>query len=215
MNSFQDERKKDEFFLKAKREGFRSRASYKLSQIQDHYKLIPYGGKVIDLGAAPGGWSQMASDVVGPKGAVIALDIKDIAPFRRKNIIRLKYDMRGENLAKIIHEYVDDDVDTVLCDVAGDVTGNWTLDHNRQIYLVQLALMASFKILKEGGSFVSKVFQGEHVNSLEKTVKKCFEEVSWYKPKASRKKSAEVYLVAMGYNGKKIDPTKEMEKDLY
>jgi 23S rRNA (uridine2552-2'-O)-methyltransferase len=215
MNSFQDERKKDQFFLKAKREGYRSRASYKLSQIQDHFKIIPYGGVVIDLGAAPGGWSQMASDVVGNSGVVIALDIKDIAPFRRKNIIRLKYDMRGEKLAQIIHEYVDDDVDTVLCDVAGDVTGNWTLDHNRQIYLVQLALMASFKILKKGGNFISKVFQGEHINKLEEAVKKCFEEVNWYKPEASRKKSAEVYIVAKGYNGKKIDPVKEMEKDLY
>ena len=146
MNSFQDERKKDQFFLKAKREGYRSRASYKLSQIQGHFKILPYGGVVIDLGAAPGGWSQMASDMIGKGGTVLALDIKDIAPFRRKNIIRLKYDMREEKLAEIIHKYVDDDVDIVLCDVAGDVTGNWTLDHNRQIYLVQLALMASFKI---------------------------------------------------------------------
>ncbi|MHA1910710.1 MAG: SAM-dependent methyltransferase [Candidatus Kariarchaeaceae archaeon] len=215
MNSFQDERKKDQFFLKAKREGYRSRASYKLSQIQEHFKILPYGGVVIDLGAAPGGWSQMAADMIGKGGTVLALDIKDIAPFRRKNIVRLKYDMREERLAEIIHDYVDDDVDTVLCDVAGDVTGNWTLDHNRQIYLVQLALMASFKILKKGGNFVSKVFHGEHANKLEDVVKKCFEEVSWYKPTASRKKSAEVYIVAKGYNGKKIDPVEEMEKDLY
>ncbi len=211
MSSFQDERKKDQFFLKAKREGFRSRASYKLAQIQDHFKIIPHGGLVVDLGAAPGGWSQMASDVVGNGGVVIALDIKDIAPFRRKNIIRLKYDMREEKLAEIIHEHIDGEVDTVLCDVAGDVTGNWTLDHNRQIYLVQLALTASFRILREGGNFVSKVFQGEYVNKLEEVVKKCFEEVSWYKPTASRKKSAEVYIVAKRYNGKKLDPIEEME----
>lgn len=196
-----DERKREYYYNKAKEEGYRSRASYKLKQLQKKFYIIKRGDVVVDLGAAPGGWSQVASEYVGSKGKVVAVDKQAILPFEKKNIEILRLDMRREDLAEKIKEVADSLADVVLSDLAGNVTGNWSLDADRQNYLVLLALNACHKILKPGGTFVTKVFRGPTIQELDNEIKPWFEKLRRFRPPATRKRSAEEYYICLGYKG--------------
>ncbi|RMG33007.1 MAG: RlmE family RNA methyltransferase [Methanobacteriota archaeon] len=196
-----DERKREYYYNKAKEEGYRSRASYKLKQLQKKFYIIKRGNVVVDLGAAPGGWSQVASEYVGSKGKVVAVDKQAILPFEKKNIEILRLDMRRPDLAEKIEEVAGSVADVVLSDLAGNVTGNWSLDADRQNYLVLLALNACHKILKPGGIFVTKVFRGPTIQELDGEIKPWFEKIRRFRPPATRKRSAEEYYVCMGYKG--------------
>ncbi|MEM2934120.1 MAG: RlmE family RNA methyltransferase [Methanocellales archaeon] len=187
-------RKKDFYYFKAKEEGYRSRAAYKLKRINERFKVIKKGDVVVDLGAAPGGWLQVAKEISG--GRVIGVDLQAIEPMEGVETIR--GDLRAQATINGIMQIVEK-VDTVLCDASPDLSGIWSLDHARSIDLANAALEAAKKLLRLGGNFVVKVFQGDMYEDFLNTVKKNFTQVRAYKSEASRKESAEIYIVAKGF----------------
>lgn len=186
---------KDYYYYKAKQFGYRSRASYKLKQIQEKEHIIKKKDNVVDIGAAPGGWLQVAREL--SSGKIIGIDTKYIEPL--KNIITIKEDIRNEKIIDKILEYNCNIVDVVLCDVAPNLTGNWILDHNKGIELNESALKLTKKILKKRGYFIVKVFQGEYFKKYYNKLKTMFKYVKAYSPLASRSTSSEMYIICKGY----------------
>lgn len=188
----------DHYVQEARRLGYRSRAVFKLQELHEKDKLIKPGMVVVDLGAAPGGWSQMARPLVGPKGRVIATDILDIEPI--PGVDFLCGDFREDAVLKGVEALVGEQaVDLVLSDMAPNITGIDTADQASSIYLCELALEFTRVHLKPQGAFVVKVFQGEGFDAYLKQVRAVFSSVSIRKPKASRPRSSEVYLVAKNF----------------
>ncbi len=196
-----EERKKEYYYNKAKEEGYRSRAAYKLKQIQNKFYVIKRNNVVVDLGAAPGGWTQVASEYVGKKGKVVSVDKQAISPFDLPNVEVLRMDMRDERLPAVLLSLTGGLADVVLSDLAGNVTGNWSLDADRQNYLVQLALETCHRLLKNDGTFVTKVFRGPTIQELDEEIKPWFEKIRRFRPPATRKKSAEEFYICTGYKG--------------
>ena len=191
---------KDEFVQKSQKEGFRSRAVYKLQEIQERDRLIKQGQLVVDLGAAPGGWSQYATQLVGSKGRVVAMDILPMDPIDGVSFIQ--GDFREEAVLTQLQELLDGSrVDLVISDMAPNVTGMAVVDQPRSMYLCELALDFARDCLKPGGSMAVKVFQGEGFDQYMRDLRAAFSKVVTRKPKASRPKSREVYLVATGFKG--------------
>ena len=189
---------KDEFVLKSQKEGFRSRAVYKLQEIQERDRLIKPGQVIVDLGAAPGGWSQYAGSLIGSKGRVVALDILPMDQIEDVDFIQ--GDFREETVLGQLQELLDDSrVDLVISDMAPNVTGMAVVDQPRSMYLCELALDFARGVLKPGGGIVVKVFQGEGFDQYIRDLRANFTKVVTRKPKASRPKSKEVYLVATGF----------------
>ncbi|MEA2070702.1 MAG: RlmE family RNA methyltransferase [Asgard group archaeon] len=190
-------RKREYYYRKAKTDGFRSRASYKLKQIDNKFSIFKKGYSVLDIGAAPGGWSQVAANYVGYRGIVYAVDLEYMEPIENVQII--KGDITKEKTKERLQTIIGEPVDVVLCDISPKVSGNWSTDHARQIYLAENALkIALADILKQGGKFVCKLFQGDLFDAYMDNVKKLFQSVYLFKPKASRKSSAEIYVIAKG-----------------
>ena len=191
---------KDEFVLKSQKEGFRSRAVYKLQEIQERDRIIKPGQVVVDLGAAPGGWSQYAGSLIGSKGRVIALDILPMDPIEDVDFIQ--GDFREEEVLGQLQALLGDTrVDLVISDMAPNVTGMAVVDQPRSMYLCELALDFAREVLKPGGGIVVKLFQGEGFDQYIRDLRANFTKVVTRKPKASRPKSREVYLVATGFKG--------------
>lgn len=191
------ERKRDYYYKKAKAENYRSRAAYKLLQAVKKYSFIKEDDVVVDLGAAPGGWLQAARRIVGKKGFVLGVDIKPIKPFREANVRTISGDMGEEDTLQHILELLPRKADVVVSDVSPNVSGVWELDHARQIDCAQRALEIALKILRPGGNFFVKVFQGDMLNDFIMNVKSYFETVKVIKPKASRAKSAELFVLGL------------------
>ena len=189
----------DEFVKRSKRDGFRSRAAYKLLEIQDKDRVLKPGQVVVDLGAAPGGWSQVAADLVGPKGAVIALDILAMDPLPAVTFIQgdFREDEALESLERVLDGRL---VDLVISDMAPNVSGVTAVDQPRAMHLCELALDFCEHHLRPGGGFVCKVFHGEGFDEWMRLVKTRFGRAVTRKPKASRANSREVYLVAGNYH---------------
>jgi 23S rRNA (uridine2552-2'-O)-methyltransferase len=186
---------KDEYVKKAQKAGFRSRAAFKLLEIQEKDRVIKPGMTVVDLGAAPGGWSQVARDLVGEKGQVIALDILPMDPIAGVDVI--EGDFREDEPLEALRNLLGGNrVDLVISDMAPNVTGMNSVDQPRAMYLCELALDFAREVLKPGGSFVAKVFQGEGFDAFHKALRGDFQRVVSRKPSSSRAKSREVYLVA-------------------
>lgn len=189
----------DEYVKRSKREGYRSRAAYKLLELQDKDRLLAPGQVVVDLGAAPGGWSQVAAEIVGPRGAVIAFDILPMDPL--PGVVVIQGDFREDEALRLLDEVLDGrPVDLVISDMAPNVSGVAAVDQPRAMHLCELALDFCDRRLKAGGSFVSKVFHGEGFDDWIRAVKSRFGRVHTRKPKASRANSREVYLVARNYH---------------
>ena len=185
----------DEFVKKAQKEGYRSRAVYKLLEIVEKKAIIRNGDKVLDLGAAPGGWSQVAAKLVGSQGKVIASDILPI------ELIDGVEFLQGDFTEKSVYDdlLVMTDgakVDVVLSDMAPNMSGQLSVDQPKSMHLAELAIEMAIKTLNPGGSFVVKVFQGDGFDVFVQNAKKAFKKVSVIKPKASRPRSKEVYLLA-------------------
>ena len=191
------ERKRDYYYRKAKEEKYRSRAAYKLFQAVEKYHFIREGDVVVDLGAAPGGWTQAARKIVGVKGFVLGVDLRPIEPFPEKNVRTMIGDITEPDTVKQILEMLPRKADAVISDVSPNISGIWELDHARQIDLAQRALEIALEILKPGGNFFVKVFQGDMLNDFIGIVKRCFEDVKIIKPKASRAKSSEIFILGM------------------
>lgn len=188
----------DKYVLKAQKDGYRSRAIYKLFEINEKDKLFAKGMTVVDLGAAPGGWSQAAKELVGDKGKVIALDILPIEPI--PEVLIIQGDFRSELvLEKLLKNIANSPIDLVISDMAPNMSGNAAIDIPRSMYLVELALDFVSLALKPGGHFVTKIFQGEGFDAFLKTLKQSFKQVYVRKPVASRGRSKECYLVAKEY----------------
>ncbi|MCM8855886.1 MAG: 23S rRNA (uridine(2552)-2'-O)-methyltransferase RlmE [Candidatus Thiodiazotropha sp.] len=185
----------DEYVKKAKKAGYRSRAAFKLLEIQEKDRIIKPGMRVVDLGAAPGGWSQIARDLVGEKGQVLALDILPMDPIAGVDFIQGDF-REPQPLEEMRKWLAGEPVDLVISDMAPNVTGMASVDQPRAIYLCELALEFAREVLKPGGHFVAKVFQGEGFDAYLKALRGDFRRVVSRKPSSSRAKSREVYLVA-------------------
>lgn len=196
-NRWIHERKDEHYYNKARKEGYRSRASYKLIQINKKFNIFENAKFVLDLGAAPGGWLQVASVLIDYQdGLVLGVDLNPIEPIYADNVVTIVGDIRDLMVQEEIYAYFHGKVDVILSDLAPDVIGQWDVDQFRQIELARIALRLCDRLLKDDGWFVVKIFQGrEHINYI-KEVNNMFEYVKNFKPAASRKQSAERYIVA-------------------
>ena len=200
-------RKRDYYYKKAKAENYRSRATYKLSQAAAKYHFIRKDDVVVDLGAAPGGWIQAARKIVGKKGFVLGVDLKPIEPFPQEYVRTIVADMAESETLQQILDFLPRKADVVLSDASPNISGVWEVDHARQIDLAAQALKIALSVLRPSGNFFVKVFEGDMLADFVKTVEKRFVTVKVIKPKASRAKSSEMFLLAM--NLKPNDRTKE------
>jgi len=201
-NAWVNERKREYYYRKAKEEKFRSRASYKLLQAVEKHNFIKSGYVVVDLGAAPGGWTQAARQLVEDSGFVLAVDLKPIKPFDKANIRTIIGDISEQKTIQNIQEFLPRSADVVISDVSPNISGIWELDHARQIDLASQSLHIAMSILRAGGNFFVKVFQGSITNKFVYDTKQYFSFVKLVKPKASRSKSAELYLLGMNFRQK-------------
>jgi 23S rRNA (uridine2552-2'-O)-methyltransferase len=190
----------DPYVAQARREGFRSRAAYKLIEIDDKYKLMKPGQRIIDLGAAPGGWSQVAAARVGEgRGRVIAIDLLEMDPIEGAEFRQM--DFHDPEAPRLLREWLGGLADGVLSDMAANATGHRKTDQLRIIGLVELAADFASEVLAPGGFFLAKVLQGGAEGELLARLKREFATVRHVKPKASRADSAELYLLATGFRG--------------
>jgi 23S rRNA (uridine2552-2'-O)-methyltransferase len=191
------ERKRDYYYKKAKEEKYRSRAAYKLFQAVEKYHFMERGDAVIDLGAAPGGWIQAARKIVGTRGFVIGVDLKPIEAFSQGNVRTIIGDINEQETIEEIVNMLPRKANAVISDASPNISGIWEVDHARQIDLAHQALTIALKTLGPFGNFFVKVFQGDMLDSYIKKVKKHFETVKVIKPKASRAKSSEMFILGM------------------
>jgi 23S rRNA (uridine2552-2'-O)-methyltransferase len=198
-NAWVKNRKREYYYRKAKKEKFRSRASYKLLQAVKKHKFIKPGYVVVDLGAAPGGWTQAVRKLVGNSGFVLAVDLKLIEPVDAPNVRTIIGDVAEPQTIQDILEFLPRSADVVVSDVSPNVSGVWELDHARQIDLASQSLRIATSILRSGGNFFVKVFQGNALNKFVNEVKQHFSFVKLVKPKASRSKSAELYVLGRNF----------------
>jgi len=198
--SWLQEHVNDPYVKQAQKDGYRSRASYKLLQLNEKDRLIRPGMLVVDLGSAPGGWSQVAANLVGAKGKVVASDILPMEPVSAVDFI----------LGDFTHEAVLDEIvrhlghrkpDLIISDMAPNISGIDVADQAASMYLVELALDMARRVLKSGGDFVAKVFQGVGSDAYLKDLRSSFDKLAIRKPPASRPRSREVYVVAKGFKG--------------
>jgi 23S rRNA (uridine2552-2'-O)-methyltransferase len=187
----------DEFVRRAQQEGYRSRSAYKLLEILAKDKLVRGAMTVVDLGAAPGGWSQVLATLVGPRGAVIAIDVLEMPPLPGVTFIR--GDFSEDATLRRLEEYLEDrPIDLVVSDMAPNISGVGLVDQARSVHLAELAFEFGRKRLKPGGDLLVKLFQGSGVEAFRKDVAQAFGAVAVRKPKASRDRSSEFYLLARG-----------------
>jgi 23S rRNA (uridine2552-2'-O)-methyltransferase len=191
------DKKRDYYYKKAKEENYRSRSTYKLFQAIEKYRFIKEGDVVIDLGAAPGGWIQAARKTVGIKGFILGVDIRPVEPFAEHNVRTIIGDISEQETLQQIVEFLPRKADALISDVSPNISGIWEVDHARQIDLAQQALNIAFETLRPAGNFFVKVFQGDLLDDFTVKVKKSFQTANVIKPKASRGKSAEMFILAM------------------
>jgi 23S rRNA (uridine2552-2'-O)-methyltransferase len=191
----------DPYVARAKRDGYHSRAAYKLIEIDDKHHVLKHGARVIDLGAAPGGWSQVAVKRVGAKGRVVATDVLDMAMVTGVEFTKL--DFLDERAPAAIKAMLGGPADVVLSDMAANATGHRPTDHIKIMALAEAAAEFAREVLAPGGTFLCKVLQGGTETTLLAQLKRDFASVRHVKPAASRPDSAELYLLAMGFRGQK------------
>mgnify|MGYP005852336407 FL=1 len=187
--------RKDDYYNRAKQQGYRSRSAYKLKQLDEDAGLISEGDTVVDLGAAPGGWLQVANELAGESGTVVGVDLQGIKPIDGVETIR--GDMTdGDTRARIVD--LVGEADVVVSDMAPNMTGEYSLDHARSVYLARTAFETAAELLAPGGDFVAKVFEGPDTDGLRADIDEEFEYVRTIHPDASRDASSELYMVAKG-----------------
>jgi 23S rRNA (uridine2552-2'-O)-methyltransferase len=197
--SWRDRQERDPFVQRARKEGWRSRAVFKLEQIDTKERLLLPGMVCVDLGSAPGGWSQYVSEKLKGRARIVAVDILPMDGLPGVEFIQ--GDFREDEVCQLLLEQVGEEgADLVLSDMAPNISGTKAVDQPRSMYLVELALEMARRVLKPGGSFVCKVFQGEVFDAFVSDARNSFERVRVIKPEASRKGSREVYLVARNFS---------------
>ena len=191
------ERKKDYFYRRAKEERFRSRAAYKLLEVVEKYGLIRVGDVVVDLGAAPGGWMQASLKAVGESGYVLGVDVKEIEPFDAENARSVMWDINDSQIVDVVRDFLPSAADVVVSDVSPNISGVWEVDHARQIDLARRSLLIASSVLRLGGGFFVKVFQGDLLEDFVFEVRQCFQFVRLIKPRATRRKSSELFVLGL------------------
>jgi 23S rRNA (uridine2552-2'-O)-methyltransferase len=195
--------RKDRYFKKAKEDGLRSRAAFKLMEMNQRFKVFKKGSLVVDLGCSPGSWVQVAAKEVGPFGHVIGIDLEALPPFAEKNVTFILGDIREERTRQLLLADLGRKVDIVLSDMAPHLSGIKFQDHYNSYELAEQALQLCKVVLREGGDFVVKIFPGEELDLFKGNLKNAFAQIKTFIPDATRKTSTEIYLVAKGYkNGK-------------
>jgi 23S rRNA (uridine2552-2'-O)-methyltransferase len=190
---------RDSYYKKAKQEGYRSRAAYKLLELQQRYRLLKPGDTVVDLGAAPGGWLQVAANIVGQTGKIIGVDLQTIEPFRERNIILLQGDMARNEIQEQIKVLLNGPADCVLSDLAPKLSGIRDADIARCLELNQAALDVAIQLLRPSGSLLIKSFISNDLHGFTAELKKSFSAVQRTKPDATRQGSSEFYFYAQGF----------------
>lgn len=183
----------------AHQEGYRSRAAYKLKELNLSYRIIGPGFSVLDLGCSPGGWTQVALELAGNRGKVMGVDKAFVEEIPNAHIIR--GDIEDESIVESIFDYFGGKINAVICDISPQITGTWSMDHGRQISLNYAASKIMDHVLAKKGNALFKVFDGEYSNEFRDYMKKKFAKVQLKKPKASRRTSSELYHVCLGYLG--------------
>jgi len=198
MTRWYQEKKKEYFYKEAKRTGYRARSAFKLKQIQRKFKIINKTDFVLDLGAAPGGWSQVSNEIIGGNGKIIGIDLLNIKPI--DGIQFLQEDITEKStILKIIKIVGENGVDVLLSDMSPNISGNYSIDHANSIHLCKQSLNLVDKILKDNGNFLCKLFMGEEFDDFIKIFKNKFKNVKLYSPPASRKSSSEIYLIGRNF----------------
>ena len=190
------ERRREYYHRMAKEEGYASRAAFKLIQIDERFGFLKEARRVLDLGSAPGGWLQVVSEVIGDDGMVLGVDLVKIRDMGLPGVDTLIGDITTEDTIQEIREFFHGRVEVILSDMSPDISGNWDLDQYRQIHLARITLVFADELLLRDGWLVVKTFQGSEHEKYVHEVREMFERVKIVKPKASRKNSAEIYLVA-------------------
>ena len=198
------DRKHDRYYRKAKAEHYRSRASYKLKQIDHRFDLIHPGDVIVDLGASPGGWSQVAVELGGQESKIFALDLERMPPI--EGVVFIRGDIRNDEVAQRLLDLIPGKADVVISDMSPDISGNYSYDHARSVELCEHALRFAYRVLREGGNFCVKMFYGDMSKGYVGLVGNSFKEVYAHHPKASRPTSSELYVVGLGYRGRRASP---------
>ena len=194
-----EKHRRDQFYKLAKAKGYRSRASFKLVQANRSYRFIKHGRNVVDLGAAPGGWLQVAREAVGESGFVLGVDRQEIKPLSCSNVVTIVADIEDPSLPGRIREEMRGPVDVVLSDASPDLTGAWDLDQARQVHLANQSLEIAKQVLRKGGSFFVKAFHGADLPDFKSKLSECFQTVRIVKPPASRSDSSEIYFLGLNH----------------
>ncbi|ELY85226.1 23S rRNA (uridine(2552)-2'-O)-methyltransferase [Natrinema altunense] len=206
---------RDHYYNKAKQEGYRSRAAYKLKQLDQLENVIDRGDTVVDLGAAPGGWLEVAAEEVGPEGNVIGVDFQRIDDFADHDTVEtLRGDMTEDKTRKRVVDAADGSVDAVISDMAPNMSGEYSLDQARSLHLARQAFETALELLDSGGDFVVKVFEGPDVDDFRADVEEEFQYVRATSPKASRDESSEVYFIGKGRLTAPVRPGDELEVEI-
>ena len=200
-NEWLRKHKRDQFHRLAKQRGYRSRAAFKLMQMTRQYNFLRRGDSVLDLGASPGGWLQVAHQIVGNGGYLLGVDKDTIEKLPFANVDTVELDVTDQTVISKIKSMKSQKYDAVLSDLAQNVSGVWEVDHARQIELARCALRIACSILKPSGNFLVKVFQGSEIREYRSQVKAQFEFLRIIKPPASRSESAELYFLGLGFLG--------------
>jgi 23S rRNA (uridine2552-2'-O)-methyltransferase len=190
---------KDAFYRRAKKEGYRSRAAYKLLELNQRFDLIRPGDLIVDLGSAPGGWLQIALQLTGHRGKVIGADIQRIEPFAEKNVLILQGDITSQDIEEEIKQLLGSLADCVLSDLSPRLSGIRDTDASRSLELLRMALKVASRLLRPDGVFLAKAFVGEETNAFCGELKEYFRSVQRTRPEASRKGSSEIYICAKGF----------------
>lgn len=198
-------RKKDQFHLLAKERGFRSRASFKLLQVTKRYRFIKRADRVLDLGAAPGGWLQAAHQVVGGEGYVLGVDKEPIAGLPYENVATVVADVSQSDVIEQIRSVSGSMFDVIVSDLSPNLSGVWEVDQARQIELARIALRIASAVLRPGGSMLVKVFQGSDLKDFQIEMRSSFQTLRIVKPPASRPESAELYFLGLGFVGQSFE----------
>ena len=202
--------RRDQYRKLAKDQGFRSRSSYKLLDINKKHNLLKQNDTILDIGCAPGGWLQVSKKLSDPAGKVVGIDIDPIEPIA--GISTMLVDIEDPNVVEIIKNEFPFSFDVVLSDLSPKVSGIWHFDHERQISLTLVALQISTKLLNQGGNAVFKIFEGRHSGDVKNEASKVFLKVTTCKPKSSRQKSSEFYLVCTSFKGSQTHSATERDE---
>jgi len=208
-SSWIQRRRRDQYYRLAKEKGYRSRAAFKLLQIIKSYRFISRGDLVIELGAAPGGWTQVVAETVGDEGYVLAVDIQPIEPLGQSQVESLQLDIAADSAISTLADKCADKVDVVISDISPNVSGAWDVDHSRQIHLAGRSLEIAQAVLRPDGNFLVKVFQGRELSGFLEEARRSFRRIRIIRPRATRTSSSELYILGLGFLDRREPRTQE------